>query len=448
MCNKIEQCFNISCYFATLFFFGYGVFTYYKDEDFTEISYKKYGEDSLYSYPSASLCVRLSPNLIQENVLKQFGEGINASSYESYLIGTHWDERMINISYREATKNLSNYVLNASAIYTLDMDKIQDSEKQINFKERTNPTEFGIFKCITLDIPETFGQNLQYAYIVLRSSIFPNGIRPMISQFGVDFHNRNKYYRAAFNGKNSFPRHNVSINILRMQFTITTTEMLHSRNKLRDNCKYYENYDSTFKDIIMQKIGCIPPYWKSSLDLNKCTEKNKLRMFSKEALKALTEHLDVAKYAIKPCVDLRKLTFDYEEQEIDIKLVHLIAPHLKLPKNESSILIGLRIGDPYFKEIKQVRAFGFENLIGNIGGYIGLFLGCSIVQLPTFCLFVYHKIVPLKNESSTIVRSVSIKIEPCKNLDTAQNNQDDTENLKEKMMLLDCLLYTSDAADE
>ena len=37
-----------------------------------------------------------------------------------------------------------------------------------------------------------------------------------------------------------------------------------------------------------------------------------------------------------------------------------------------------------FKEIKQVRAYNAQTLVGNAGGYIGLFLGYTIREVPTF----------------------------------------------------------------
>ena len=42
-----------------------------------------------------------------------------------------------------------------------------------------------------------------------------------------------------------------------------------------------------------------------------------------------------------------------------------------------------------FREIKQIRAYDLENLYGNIGGYMGLFLGYAILNLPTMFLFFY-----------------------------------------------------------
>ena len=39
-------------------------------------------------------------------------------------------------------------------------------------------------------------------------------------------------------------------------------------------------------------------------------------------------------------------------------------------------------GDTYM-EITQTRAYDGQSLVGNAGGYIGLFLGVALIQLPT-----------------------------------------------------------------
>ena len=44
-----------------------------------------------------------------------------------------------------------------------------------------------------------------------------------------------------------------------------------------------------------------------------------------------------------------------------------------------------------FKEIKQVRAYNTQTLVGNAGGYIGLFLGYTIREIPSFIRYVYQK---------------------------------------------------------
>ena len=35
-----------------------------------------------------------------------------------------------------------------------------------------------------------------------------------------------------------------------------------------------------------------------------------------------------------------------------------------------------------FRDSKQVRAYTLDDLVGMIGGYLGLFMGCALVQAP------------------------------------------------------------------
>ena len=47
---------------------------------------------------------------------------------------------------------------------------------------------------------------------------------------------------------------------------------------------------------------------------------------------------------------------------------------------------------PHYKEIKHVQAFNIESFIGNVGGYVGLFIGVAVWQAPELIEFLYGKI--------------------------------------------------------
>ena len=53
-----------------------------------------------------------------------------------------------------------------------------------------------------------------------------------------------------------------------------------------------------------------------------------------------------------------------------------------------------------YKEIDQVKNYDMESLIGNIGGYIGLFLGYSITAIPFMVQKGYRKFFD-RNHRST-----------------------------------------------
>ena len=44
--------------------------------------------------------------------------------------------------------------------------------------------------------------------------------------------------------------------------------------------------------------------------------------------------------------------------------------------------IEIQYADKYYEENIQVQDFGFQDFISNLGGFIGIFLGYSMMQIP------------------------------------------------------------------
>ena len=51
------------------------------------------------------------------------------------------------------------------------------------------------------------------------------------------------------------------------------------------------------------------------------------------------------------------------------------------------------------------RAMSIQTLVGNAGGYIGLFLGYSCLQIPTVILATYRMLQKRYSKSATKVKS-------------------------------------------
>ena len=56
----------------------------------------------------------------------------------------------------------------------------------------------------------------------------------------------------------------------------------------------------------------------------------------------------------------------------------------------------------YFQETTNVRKFSRDSVWGNVGGYVGMFLGFSVLQIPSLLNAVYHKIKDKYTSSNTI----------------------------------------------
>ena len=54
--------------------------------------------------------------------------------------------------------------------------------------------------------------------------------------------------------------------------------------------------------------------------------------------------------------------------------------------NESEFTIMVLHRQTSFREIKQIRAYNIDSLVGNMGGYMGLFLGYALLNFPSLLL--------------------------------------------------------------
>ena len=59
--------------------------------------------------------------------------------------------------------------------------------------------------------------------------------------------------------------------------------------------------------------------------------------------------------------------------------------------SDDFFVLNINFQSQTFKEIKQMRAYNAQTLVGNAGGYIGLFLGYTIREIPSFIRFIYQK---------------------------------------------------------
>ena len=58
------------------------------------------------------------------------------------------------------------------------------------------------------------------------------------------------------------------------------------------------------------------------------------------------------------------------------------------PDNEKESVVQFLYTDRYYQEIEYVRDFGFESFWSSVGGFVGIFLGYSMRQLPGLVVFI------------------------------------------------------------
>ena len=105
-----------------------------------------------------------------------------------------------------------------------------------------------------------------------------------------------------------------------------------------------------------------------------------------------------------PCREIETISYQHTEADDN-----------RWNKEGDWLLISYRLVHTRFKKIVQKKDISFNSLIGNAGGYVGLFLGFALLQLPemVFAAFIYIKELILQgiNQNREKKETVLVEIE-------------------------------------
>ena len=287
--KKLEVFFSACCYLATLALLAFCLNIFFKNENITEIKFKKFNDDPISPYPSISFCSQLTSNMLKEPKLKEFRIETNVSSYNDFLTGKFWDEKMLDINYNEATTPMENYIFYARAFETFDPELKHEGIVFQKVKVTSIPSYWRFYRCITFDLSNAIKQQIRYLTIALNNSIFTNGMFPENDKFIMSFHFPNHLFGTSIGTKWTWQiRDKLSSDLHRVfEFKITSTEVLTRRNKAGATCKHYTDLDNVYKDEWMKMVGCAPPYWKATRNYRRCPSNKQMKMFAKEAFESI-----------------------------------------------------------------------------------------------------------------------------------------------------------------
>ena len=131
------------------------------------------------------------------------------------------------------------------------------------------------------------------------------------------------------------------------------------------------DYDLNIQESVCKKndIRCIPPFWKKrlqrSLALEACTSPRQL----KRIYCYTRDYKDLLSNLTSPCVEMyNSIVWNWNARQENMESSQTVIKFLYL--------------DKYYEEIQYLKEFDVEGLISNLGGFVGIFLGYSFMQLP------------------------------------------------------------------
>ena len=152
-----------------------------------------------------------------------------------------------------------------------------------------------------------------------------------------------------------------------LKIVISKVTVLRRRSGSNLPCdKHLENDDGKFMQQIITITRCVPPYWTQLATENSTSKTCNSITELQKAYELIQNYKTVLRSYLAPCTQMEILgKFDREEDnEWD-------DPRIKVTYEETD-----------YEEMKNTKSFNFESFVSGVGGFIGIFLGYSILQIP------------------------------------------------------------------
>lgn len=146
------------------------------------------------------------------------------------------------------------------------------------------------------------------------------------------------------------------------------------------------DYDKYLQEKIINDLGCVPVYWEKTFSNNSSLSECLSVTEHKKSHQLISNYTKILASYDKPCEKMiLPITYKYHEQ---------ITP----PPEQFTIKFSYT--ESNYEEIEYIKAFGFENFWSGIGGFVGIFLGYSMMQIPELLEYIILRIFREKCSSS------------------------------------------------
>ena len=435
--SLILSLYQILCIVATFTLVIWCVYLYLLDKDVSTISYQKFHSNEESIYPSISLCFGIKEDELKEK-LNHYG--VNSSLYFKFLRGNYFSEELSRIPYENVTFNPADHLLGIKMHQEYGTNGLKNINQSYFYNHLTNEISpqlkrskliridpFNhwysvIYKCFTVDVPIINDQHLSWISITMKKSVFPGNVRPRSIHDGGLFMVSIGYpnQRLRFSHRKTTWKSEITNGSYNLKFQVRGMEVMQYRYKSSEPCdEDWINYDDHARKAIIRENKCIPSYWKDHyrLDFPPCSTAAQIKNFYMD--KNWNKHTH-------PCRILTKVSYSLSEYAVTR---YGSAYGEEFRNNHFNV--EFYFPKASYKEIRLVRSLDTQTLIGNAGGYIGLFLGYTILQIPSLLGILSAKLLFMFRSNSIISlnvasyeeleRKVQLQEKKIKDMETREN---------------------------
>ena len=372
-CQITEKIFLTICIILTIACTIACIYQYALNEDSSTISFERYHETEDNIYPAITICFA---DYLKSDL---FENSSDEYRYKDFLAGKLWDDKFDRMNYEESLKDIMDYFLKATRYaYNLEENEYfyheyRTHNAENNWKPKFYPTimmnKWSTYtKCWTFELEYARKLSVEQFTLSFKTNIFKDSLRKTYENLAVFF-----TYPGQIGAQTAHKSMWKPTNYTRftMEFNIQNVVVLKQRRTFRKSCNPdWKRNDEKILTRTVERVGCRPIFFPLNVSMPVC----------KNSSQALEQLNDIVK-KIRPCKRIEKVLYSFNEYYNNING----ADH-GVGEETDVFLFSFMFQGSTFTEIEQIRAYNFQSLIGNAGGYVGLFLGAAISQIPSAIL--------------------------------------------------------------
>ena len=393
--QKFAFYFRFACVLLTGALFMYCSWKYIQNHSTSLVEFQNYHEHDKDIYPSLTLCFVAFPNSVSfydKYKLYKYYNIDNVTEYISFLKGDAWNDNMMKVNYDKVTIDLEEYIqqidlrnssgdpYHSPTLFTWQNNASSNTKFPFYISFRQPQT-----KCFSIDfskvrMPEISGNTISYLDVKFRPKNMSN-----VDMMSYYIHYPNQFIRA--------PPLDIEygkmpgiLNGNEKMIWINSIDVIRRRNTIRTPCNpEWDRDDEFMARQVIKDVGCKPVHWVVDGSYHVCNSTSNM----KRAIiyKMDVVELSVVKKILQPCDEVQAISSTSQSYEMNNSVWESKGP---------GFLLLFKISR--YKEILHIRAFNVESLVGNVGGYVGLFLGLAFWQTPDAIIYFVQKIKNILQE--------------------------------------------------
>ena len=375
---------SLCCYGGAIYMVVILFCQYQSNLDSSQSSMKRFNESPPGRYPSFTFCIYAQEGKLFKNDVLQTEYGLSQTDYYDLLSGGKNDTNLIlsQIAYNEVVTGIDEFLEQFEVeddtyqAYREWTPSMKDTSALPLHQSYHDPTT----NCFTYDTEynKTVSLNaLKVKFNITKfQQLFDKSGKMYIQAHypGLMIRDMKTYLMKISNWHLLNPSN--GNNEIDIQFPGVT--LMRFRENAIDPCDpKLTDDDSEWMEFVNKQTRCIPPYWNNTDDdhhdhddFEVCSSQKMLgNVKDFWPMDGGIKANEVFKNYTKPCNKM---------------IVFNNMNHRAYDSLEDVLKIKLRMREEFYQEILNTRAFGMADLWANIGGYVGIFCGYSILQATNY----------------------------------------------------------------